>query len=198
MFVSTAGRDTTAQTLVFVCYLLSQNPRVEAKLLEEIATLGDNEPDFDTVKSLPYLQAVIDETLRIYPPVPYDPKESVKEDVLPNGTVVPQGCQVTWSAYVMGRDEKLWDNPLEFRPERWTGQNGGIPIESINFIPFQNGPRVCLGKAMAYLEVKVVLIMMLRKFRFEHVPNHKVEILPSVTIFAKYGMVMSVHPRKSK
>jgi len=194
----TAGRDTTAETMTFVSYLLAQNPRVEAKLMEEIqTTLNGRDPDYETVKSMSYLTAVIDEALRLYPAVPYDPKYALEEATLPNGTIVPKGCTLLWSAYIMGRSEELWDNPMEFRPERWLGENGGIPVESINAIPFQLGPRICLGKNMAYLEMKMVIILLLQKFKLKVVENHPIETIPSVTIYAKYGVKLTIQSREN-
>jgi hypothetical protein len=97
-----AGRDTTACTLTFLFYLLAQNPQHEAKVVEEIRAThpGDSVPDYESVKNLSYMNACINETLRLYPPVPVDPKQTLEDDVLPNGIVVPKGTTVSWSAYV--------------------------------------------------------------------------------------------------
>lgn len=118
---SIAGRDTTAQTLCWLFYNISQNPRVEAKLREEIAqNFTPSTPiDFETVKNLKYLKAAIDETLRLYPPVPLDMKMAVNDDVLPSGHRIPAGTAVNWAAWPMGRTWRLWDKPHEFYPERW-------------------------------------------------------------------------------
>eukprot|EP01118_Nematostelium_gracile_P006103 TRINITY_DN1952_c0_g2_i1.p1 TRINITY_DN1952_c0_g2~~TRINITY_DN1952_c0_g2_i1.p1 ORF type:complete len:503 (+),score=120.94 TRINITY_DN1952_c0_g2_i1:62-1570(+) len=192
----TAGRDTTAETTTFVLYLLAQNPKVEKKLLQEIENeLHGIEPDFDNMKNLKYLEAVIDETLRLFPAVPYDPKRAVEDDVLPDGTKVRKGTVVFWSAYIMGRSEELWDNPEEFRPERWLGENGGIQVDSINAIPFQLGPRICLGMNMAYLEMKIVIIKLLRRFKLEVPSDFKLNLIPSITMFSSTGVKIHVKSR---
>lgn len=194
-----AGRDTTAITTTFVIYLLAQNPHVEKKLLEEIASkIGmDHEPDYDILKDMPYLTAVIDETLRLYPPVSYDPKHSLNDDVLPNGMKVPKGSQVAWTAYGMGRSSLFFPDPLKFKPERFLdpAENGGRKIEPGDLIPFQAGPRICLGKPMAYLEVKTVVIMLLQRWKFQCANDKPVILVPSVTLYAKGGILMNVEKR---
>jgi len=195
-----AGRDTTAQTLTWCFYLLSQNERVENKLVDEINEhfpLG-TDPSFEDLKppNMKYLQAVIDETLRLYPPVPIDPKEAAADDVLPNGYLIKKGMIVEWNAWALGRHPDFWDNPTEFRPERWFGENGGKPIPQGNrppFVPFQYGPRVCLGINYAYLEVKVLIILILQRFRLRLMVGHKPTYKSAVTISVKNGMFMTVN-----
>jgi len=195
-----AGRDTTSETLTWCSYFLAKNPRVEAKLVQEIVeTHGyDKIPDYDSVKHMPYLTAVIKETLRIYGPVPFDPKAAVEDDVLPNGYKIPKGSSVTWTGWAMGRLKHVWDEPDEFRPERFLGDssaNGGKEIDPYHWIPFQAGPRVCLGMSMAYLEVKVMLVRLLQKYHFQNLPNHPIHFTASVTIFATYGSKMTFQHR---
>eukprot|EP01101_Sappina_pedata_P006822 TRINITY_DN3491_c0_g1_i1.p1 TRINITY_DN3491_c0_g1~~TRINITY_DN3491_c0_g1_i1.p1 ORF type:complete len:497 (+),score=187.79 TRINITY_DN3491_c0_g1_i1:81-1571(+) len=194
-----AGRDTTAQTLTWCSYLLSQNPQIYDKLKEVIKKeLGDNEPNYDNVRPIKYLQAVIDETLRMYPPVPIDPKMAVEDDVLPGGYVVKKGMLVQWNQWVMGRHPAFWDKPLEMRPERWfdEGNNGGKPVPRANqppFIPFQYGPRVCLGIQFAYLEVKVILCTILQAgLRMECQPSPPVQPHSAVTLSAAFGIPMKI------
>lgn len=130
-----AGRDTTGQTLTWLFYLLSQNPQVESKvfnivsqwthfsvqLLEEIDALNGVIPDYRELNQLYYLHGVINETLRLYPPVPFDLKYALEDDVLPNGYFIQKGSSVFWSAWVMGRHQKFWKDPLKMDPTRWIG-----------------------------------------------------------------------------
>eukprot|EP01103_Thecamoeba_quadrilineata_P010371 TRINITY_DN221_c0_g2_i1.p1 TRINITY_DN221_c0_g2~~TRINITY_DN221_c0_g2_i1.p1 ORF type:complete len:494 (-),score=100.74 TRINITY_DN221_c0_g2_i1:28-1509(-) len=197
-----AGRDTTAQTLLWTFYLLSQNPRVEDKLISEIdSTLKGGLPTYENVKSMKYLQAVIDETLRLYPAVPLDPKYAVNDDVLPNGTKIPAGTTVEWTAWLMGRHPDFWENPLECIPERWIepDANGGkkVPNRVPPFIPFQFGPRLCLGMNMAYLEVKIMICLLLSKLKLRLAPNQTVRYQPTITLSAKEGIWFHVVPRQS-
>jgi len=146
-----------------------------------------------------YMRAVIDEDLRLYPPVPGDPKYAIKDDILPNGIKIKKGTHVAWSAFIMGRSERFWDCPEEFRPERFISPeeyNGGKKLDhSYINIPFQAGRRICLGKDMAYLEVSSLLSMVLPRFQFELVENHPVEIAPSATLSATHGIKMYVKYR---
>eukprot|EP01114_Cavostelium_apophysatum_P023509 TRINITY_DN8882_c0_g1_i1.p1 TRINITY_DN8882_c0_g1~~TRINITY_DN8882_c0_g1_i1.p1 ORF type:complete len:516 (+),score=127.62 TRINITY_DN8882_c0_g1_i1:105-1652(+) len=195
-----AGRDTTAATLSFLFHSLSQNPRVEAKLIAEIdEKLQNRLPDYDSVKSMPYLSAAVDETLRLFPPVPVDIKTAVEDDVLPNGMRVPKGANVGWAGYGLGRSSVLWESPLEFRPERWLDvrENGGKVIAPINFIPFQSGPRVCLGMSLAYLETKIAAIRVLQRIHLRQDPDHTVILVPGLTLVAGDGVKMYVERRSN-
>lgn len=192
-----AGRDTTAQTLTWCFYLLSQYPRVEAKLVSEInSVLKGEAPSFENIKQMKYLQTVVDETLRLYPPVPIDPKSAVNDDVLPNGYKVYAGDNVEWNQWVMGHHPEFWDAPNEFRPERWDGDNGGKPIPKGNvppFVPFQYGPRTCLGIQFAYQEVKLVICILLsRGIRLRLKEGHTVHYKSAITISVKDGLPMFV------
>jgi len=93
----------------------------------------------------------------------------------------------------MGRLEDYWDKPLEFRPERWFGDNGDKPVPGTNispFMPFQIGPRVCLGQQMAYLEVKILTCLILQKYHLALKPGHNVCVKLAITMNAKHGMLM--------
>lgn len=151
-----AGRDTTACTLSWMVYILTQNQDVQAQLCKEIdeklqgrtPTLEDLNP-----KNMPYLNGVLYETLRLYPPVPEDEKV-VTEDglVYPDGTPVYKGTHLIFSPYSMGRNPKVYPDPLKVVPTRW------IPFKTPDpyaFPVFQAGPRFCLGKDMAQFEAKV-------------------------------------------
>eukprot|EP01129_Flabellula_baltica_P008599 TRINITY_DN342_c0_g2_i1.p1 TRINITY_DN342_c0_g2~~TRINITY_DN342_c0_g2_i1.p1 ORF type:complete len:542 (+),score=102.65 TRINITY_DN342_c0_g2_i1:169-1626(+) len=193
-----AGRDTTAQTLTWSTYLLCQNNAAESKLLDEISAMGGSYPTFEALREMTYSRAVIDETLRLYPPVPGDPKYCVQDDVLPSGRKVYKGWRVAWSAYVMGRSGDYWDQPEQFVPERFLDFktfNGGKEISAWTNLPFQAGPRICLGKEMAYLEVTTLLSMILPLYSFEPVQDHPVKLEPSATIASQNGVLVKVFKR---
>ncbi|RVX20810.1 Cytochrome P450 94A1 [Vitis vinifera] len=110
--------------------------------------------------------------MRFYPPVPVDSKEVVSDDVLPDGTVVKKGMRVTYHPYAMGRLEELWGSDWpEFRPERWlqrdpdTGKWSFVARDPYTYPVFQAGPRICLGKEMAFLQMKRVVAGVLRRFQ---------------------------------
>ncbi|KAI4349425.1 hypothetical protein L6164_010015 [Bauhinia variegata] len=172
-----AGKDTTSAALTWFFWLLSKNPRVEKEVLKEIREKSEA-PVYDEVKDMVYTHAALSESMRLYPPVPMDTKEAVDDDVLPDGTVVKKGMRVTYHVYAMGRLENLWGPDwAEFRPERWldrvatTDSDEGnwrwnfVPRDSFSYPVFQAGPRICLGKEMAFLQMKRVVAGILRRFR---------------------------------
>jgi len=179
-----AGRDTTATALTWALFELSRHPEIQQKLKEEIDAALPNiaDPSFDDAygTSLPYLNGVLYESLRLYPPVPVDSKIAMVDDILPDGTPVMKGTRFTFFIYGMGRDPKIWgDDVLEFRPERWIpfkNPPGGIwPV-------FQLGARRCLGEQMAMMEAKVVLIMLMQRFDLTLLPGEEPKICPSNNI----------------
>mmetsp|Transcript_20294 Transcript_20294/g.24617 ORF Transcript_20294/g.24617 Transcript_20294/m.24617 type:complete len:566 (+) Transcript_20294:201-1898(+) len=161
-----AGRDTTACTLSWMFYLLTQNPEVQEKVCQEIdeklrmkiPTLDDLEPD-----NMPYLNGMLYETLRLYPAVPMDEKFVTADTEYLDGTKVPKGTKFMFCPYAMGRDKNIYKDPLKVDPTRW------IPFKQpslYSFPVFQAGPRFCLGKDMAQFEAKLVASMLLQRFTF--------------------------------
>ncbi|XP_059625983.1 cytochrome P450 94A1-like [Cornus florida] len=166
-----AGRDTTSAALTWFFWLVSGNPDVEDKLVREIGEKSDS-PVYDEVKDMVYTHASLSESMRLYPPVPIDSKEATEDDVWPDGTVVKKGMRVTYHPYAMGRVEKLWGSDwADFRPERWleneevTGKVKFVGRDAYSYPVFQAGPRICLGKEMAFLQMKRVVAGVLRRYR---------------------------------
>jgi fatty acid omega-hydroxylase len=154
--------------------------------------------EFEEVDQLIYLKAALSETLRLYPSVPQDSKHVVADDILPSGTFVPGGSSITYSIYAMGRMESIWgEDCLEFKPERWVSPDGKkIEVQdSYRFVAFNAGPRICLGKDLAYLQMKSIAAAVLLRHRLTVVPGHRVEQKISLTLFMKYGLNLNVHPR---
>ncbi|XP_057744370.1 cytochrome P450 86A8-like [Arachis stenosperma] len=208
-----AGRDTSSVALSWFFWLVIQNPSVETKILREICTVlietrGSDvekwveEPlVFDEIDRLVYLKAALSETLRLYPSVPEDSKHVVADDVLPDGTFVPAGSSVTYSIYSAGRLKSTWgEDCMEFRPERWLSQDGTkfIMHDSFKFVAFNAGPRICLGKDLAYLQMKSVAAAVLLRHRLTLVPGHQVEQKMSLTLFMKNGLKVNVQSRDLK
>ncbi|VVA38065.1 PREDICTED: cytochrome P450 [Prunus dulcis] len=206
-----AGRDTSSVALSWFFWLVTLNPIIEEKILHEICTVlietrGDDvvswleEPlEFEEIDRLIYLKAALSESLRLYPSVPEDSKHAVRDDILPDGTFVPAGSSVTYSIYATGRMKSTWgDDCLEFRPERWLSLDGKrfIMHDSNKYLAFNAGPRICLGKDLAYLQMKSVVASVLLRHRLTLVPGHKVEQKMSLTLFMKHGLMVNVHPRE--
>lgn len=205
-----AGRDTSSVALSWFFWLVIQNPKVEEKILCEICTVlvetrGDDmakwlvEPlVFEELDCLVYLKAALSETLRLYPSVPEDSKHVVADDMLPDGTFVPAGSSVTYSIYSAGRLRSTWgEDCMEFKPERWLSLDGKkfVMHDSFKFVAFNAGPRICLGKDLAYLQMKSIAAAVLLRHRLAVVPGHQVEQKMSLTLFMKNGLKVMVHNR---
>lgn len=208
-----AGRDTSSVALSWFFWSVIQNPNVEEKIIAEICTVlmetrGNDtskwvqEPlVFEEVDRLIYLKAALSETLRLYPSVPEDSKHVVADDILPSGTFVPKGSSITYSIYSTGRMKFIWgDDCLEFKPERWLSSDGSKfeVHDSYRFVAFNAGPRICLGKDLAYLQMKSIAAAVLLRHRLMVVPGHRVEQKMSLTLFMKYGLKVNVLPRDLK
>ncbi|KAI4340454.1 hypothetical protein MLD38_025286 [Melastoma candidum] len=201
-----AGRDTVASALTSFFWLLSQHPEVRAAILEEFervirSTTGEGEliattATFDQLRKLHYLHAAVYECMRLYPPVQFDSKFALEDDVLPDGTFVGKGTRVTYHPYAMGRMERLWGpDCLEFRPERWLNVAGVFRPESPYKYPvFQGGPRVCLGKEMAIMEIKGVILAVVRQFEFKMVEGdgRSLRFDPGLTATVRGGLRVAV------
>ncbi|XVF71946.1 hypothetical protein PTKIN_Ptkin12aG0080800 [Pterospermum kingtungense] len=166
-----AGRDTTSAALTWFFWLIHKHPAVEKEILKEIKEKSDK-PVFEEVKDMVYTHASLCECMRLYPPVPVDSKLAMGDDVLPDGTVVKKGTMVTYHPYAMGRMEKLWGSDwAEFKPERWlqrdeaAGKWSFVGRDPYTYPVFQAGPRICLGKEMAFLQMKRVVAGVLRQFK---------------------------------
>ncbi|KAF4358115.1 hypothetical protein F8388_009398 [Cannabis sativa] len=164
-----AGRDTTSAALTWFFYLISKNPRIEREILNEISKLSGSA--YEETKEMVYTQAAICESMRLYPPVPSDSKEVRNDDVLPCGTAVRKGEKVTYHPYAMGRMESIWGKDwAEYRPERWLEWEEKaekwrfVGRDPYSYPVFQAGPRICLGKEMAFLQMKRVVAGVMRRF----------------------------------
>ncbi len=189
-----AGHETTAQTLSWTWYLLSQNPRAEARLHEELyGVLGGRAPDIADLRQLPYLQGALNEALRLYPPAYILARTSIESCQI-GGYEFPAGSTILMSQWVMHRDARFYDEPESFRPERWLdGLENRLPAGA--YFPFGDGPRRCIGQGFALLETALLIGMIAQRFRFQLVPGHPVEPEPLVTLRPRYGIRMTFHAR---
>ncbi|XVF69468.1 hypothetical protein PTKIN_Ptkin11bG0084700 [Pterospermum kingtungense] len=159
-----AGKDSTSTALTWFFWLINGHSRCLRLILDEVATLGSF--NYDELKKLNYLHAALSESLRLFPPVPINSKLTVDDDVWPDGTHVGKGWFADYSAYAMGRMEKVWGPDCrEFKPERWLDYNGIFqPSDQFKFPVFHCGPRMCLGKDMAYVQMKTIVVALMREF----------------------------------
>ncbi|KAG9029734.1 hypothetical protein FRB95_004936 [Tulasnella sp. JGI-2019a] len=165
-----AARDTTAGLLSFSCYLLAMHPEVMLRLQQEVLTnFGPSGlPTYDSLKTLKYLRAVLNETLRIFPPVPLNSRATKVQTLIPTrqgDLFIPRaGWQITWSPISIHKRKDLWgEDADDFDPERWLGERAkDIAADPFQFIPFNAGPRICLGQQFAYNEASFVLVRLLQ------------------------------------
>lgn len=201
-----AGRDTTGSALSWFFYLLTENPRVVSKILAELDTVDQSTTtpdgmvifDPDELSRLVYLHAALCESLRLYPPVPMEHKGVVAAEALPSGHEVQPGDKIMVSLYAMGRMEGVWGKDCrEFRPERWIGEDGKPRyVPSYKFMSFNSGPRTCLGKDMAFVQLKAVAAAVVRNFEVEAVPGHVIEPKISIILHMKNGFKARIKRRQ--
>nr|CBX25444.1 hypothetical_protein [Oryza glaberrima] len=160
-----AGRETTSSGLTWFFWLLSSRPDVVARIADEVrGEEGDRHAPRRAIQ-MHYLHAALTESMRLYPPVPTDPQSCAADDTLPDGTFVRAGWFVNYSAYAMGRLAAIWgEDCMEYRPERWLGDDGAFqPASPFRFTVFHAGPRMCLGKEMAYVQMKSIVANVLEE-----------------------------------
>ncbi|XP_078448022.1 cytochrome P450 704C1-like isoform X2 [Wolffia australiana] len=191
-----AGKDTTASALSWFIYRMCKQPDVQTKVAEELdcsipeSSSGSSMAEFadkiGSLDTLPYLHAALNETLRLHPPVPEDPKMCFSDDTLPSGYDVNAGDIIIYTPYGMGRLEELWGADAQyFRPERWLDEDGTLRHESpFKFTAFQAGPRICIGKEFAYRQMTIFVAVLLHFFEFEIV-DHGEDI--------RYRTMMTLH-----
>ena len=157
-----AGYETTANTLAYACYLLATNPDTQQKLINEIdANCPDtNSIDYECVQGLPYLDMIISETLRMYPPVFFINRE-IKEEAVIDGIHVSKDYMVAIPVYGIHHNPKIWPKPEQFIPERFTPEEKA-KHRPCSFLPFGNGPRNCIGMRLALVEAKIGLVKILQ------------------------------------
>ena len=176
-----AGHETTAVTLAWAWYLLSKSPEVARGVREEVGrVLGNRTPGVEDLKDLAYTRAVIDETLRLYPPAWMVSRKAVGEDEI-GGYRIPPGQILFLSPYVVHRRADLWPNPEGFDPRRFTPGNGD-DRPRFAYFPFGGGPRMCIGSNFALMEATLVVAMVMQRYRLDLVPGQTVEPTPKGTL----------------
>ncbi|KAJ4897356.1 Cytochrome P450 94B1 [Raphanus sativus] len=199
-----AGRDTTSAAMTWLFWLLSENDDVEKKVLEEVRNKGSLGLGFEDLREMSYTKACLCEAMRLYPPVAWDSKHAANDDVLPDGTQVKRGDKVTYFPYGMGRMEKVWGQDWdEFKPNRWfeAEPNYGTKpalksVSSFKFPVFQAGPRVCIGKEMAFMQMKYVVGSVLSRFEIIPVCKKPPVFVPLLTAHMAGGLKVKIKRRK--
>jgi len=223
-----AARDTTASLLSFACYLLAMHPDVMKRLRQEVlAQYGPTGlPTYDDLKNIKYLRAVLDETLRIFPPVPMNVRSSKGETIIPTRQgplfIPREAWEITWSCISIQKRKDLWGSDADdFNPDRWMGERAKeFALDPFKFIPFNAGPRICLGQQFAYNEASFVVVRLLQvidKFtvaQAEAAPagslppddwklgkgrqaTEKIHPQSAMTLYSKGGLWLRIHAAES-
>lgn len=189
-----AGHETSATALTWTFYQLAQYPEVEQRLVEELDTVLGGRPAVSAdLGKLPYLKQVVQESMRLYPPV-WGISRRAEEAVEFGDYLIPAGAYLTITFYALHRHPDFWPDPERFDPERFAPDKPHSR-HSYAYLPFSAGPRACIGAGMAMLEIQLVLAQLLQHFRVRPVAGHPVVPLPVVTYKPRYGMPAHVTPR---
>lgn len=196
MTILVAGYETTALALVWTLYVLASEPRVRTRLERELdSELGMRPVTAAALSRLPYLEAVVRETLRLFPPV-YAFGREVAAPFELGGYRLPVGSQVLVSPYGLHRNPSYFPDPYAIRPERWLA--GAEPIPRGAWVPFGGGPRICIGMHYALMEVRLLLATLIQRVRFELAPDFQLKLDPKVTLRPRDGLSVVVRRRKDR
>ncbi|MCD7464155.1 hypothetical protein HAX54_052215 [Datura stramonium] len=199
-----AGRDTTSSALTWFIWLVSTNPQVEEKIRDEINSVIPDEEvgkfrlfNVQELNKLVYLHGALCDSLRLYPPVPFQHKEPLENDTLPSGHKVHPKLKIMFPLYAMGRMEWIWgEDCLKFKPERWISERGTIKHEpSYKFLSFNAGPRTCLGKEVAFTQMKAVAAAIIHNYQVELVKGHPIQPNASIILYMRHGFKVRVNRR---
>lgn len=184
-----AGHETTANALTFALYRLSQVPEVLSRLRAEVDLSTEDE---QSLVKLPYNRAVVDETLRLYPPAWVVEREAITDDRV-SGKVIPKGATIGISPFILHRNPKYWKDAESFMPERFLKPDPDRPKHA--YMPFGAGPRTCIGNVFALTEMQIIVAMFVR--RFDVVPQSREPLAfdASITLRPKGGLPVKVKAR---
>jgi cytochrome P450 len=207
-----AGHETTANALTWAWYLLSKNPEAETRLheeLDEVVRTGlsrtttehgppksgtQNSLRFDDLPQLRFTEAVIAESLRLFPPAWAIGRLSIAEHRF-GSFEIPKGSLVLVSPFVTQRDPRFWDEPEVFKPERWVSVSVKEVSQQFKYLPFGGGVRRCIGESFAWTETNLVLATLARRWKLEMIPDQKIGLQPMITLRPKFGMRMRIRKR---
>ena len=186
-----AGHETTANALSWTLFLLAQHPEVRKKLREELyRCLGEDRPALNQLENLNYLDRVIRESLRLYPPAYIMGRRAIEEHTFA-GIRIAKGSILLASPWTVQRADRFYHDPLTFQPDRWTSEfRASIPKYA--FFPFGGGPRQCIGEGFAWMEMQIALTILVRKWDFSLVPGQDIQPEPAMTLRSNRPIQMIV------
>ncbi len=190
-----AGHDTTAATVAWLFSSVCRHPEVYEKLQREIdEELGDSAPTAqDLFDGMRYLDMVVKETLRLYPPAWFGPRMARKEFAM-YGYRIPAGTHVTYCSWMTHRLPTLFPDPEAFKPERFTDEKYRA-MEPGAYVPFGRGPRTCIGMRFGELEAKILVVILMQRFRLELFPGQQFPVRTVPTISPRHGVKIRLRSR---
>lgn len=191
-----AGHETTAIALVWTFYLLSQYPQVRIQLQDQLrSVLAGREPTLEDLARIPYLDWVLNESMRLYPPAWLQMRFVARETEL-DGVQLPVGTMLILSQWVIHRLPDIWEDAEAFKPERWDPANGQqIPPGA--YFPFGGGPRTCIGMPLAQLEARIILASILQRYTPQPIPGYTPGFQPVITLRPKRHLQVTLMPASS-
>ncbi len=181
-----AGHETTALTLTYAIFLLATNPEKQTRVHEELDAVCDGRPTGDDLADLDYLERVVQEALRLYPPAFVVFREPTV-DVELGGYTIPAGSTLSLPQWNVHRDERWYDDPETFRPDRWTDEfEDDLPEYA--YYPFGGGPRHCIGMRFATMEAKLILATLCQRFQFDPVTQPPLDLSMQITLQPSDGI----------
>lgn len=189
-----AGHETTARTLSFTWYALSQNPGVADRLHAEIdGVIGNRLPAFDDLKQLGYTLQVLQEAIRLYPAAPIYVRDAIADDRI-DGQPIAGGSTVMLSPFITHRHPEFWPDPEKFDPDRWSPERAKAQ-HPYAYHPFAAGQRVCIGNNFSLFESHTLLIMLGQRFAPRLVPGHQLHLDMVGTLSSRNGIPMTIERR---
>jgi len=194
MTLIVAGSETSAATMNWVWFLLSQHPDIEAKVHAEIDSLQfDQAPSFEQLQAFEYVRQVTEEALRLYPPVWLYSRKAIDEDQVA-GINIPAGSDIFISPYFLHRNSRYWSNPERVDPERFT-EEAKKQRHKQAYIPFSAGPRRCIGDFFGIVEAQIHIAILAKNFRLVMPTVKRVELEPEVNLRSVNPFIMTLHQR---
>jgi cytochrome P450 len=189
------GHDTVGEALAWVWYLVSMHPDVERRLYDEVsAVVGDREPGLSDLPRLTYANMVLQEAMRLYPPVWVIPRDAMSADRI-GSCEIPAGSTILLCPYLTHRHPDFWDNPEAFDPDRFDPSRSKERPRHAHF-PFGGGPRLCMGLDMATMEMLLVMTMVAQRYRLSLVAGHREEIECVLDMLPRHGVRMTLRRQR--
>ncbi|HEY7284657.1 MAG TPA: cytochrome P450 [Vicinamibacterales bacterium] len=197
MTIFLAGHETTANALTWTWYLVSQSPDVEKRLHAEVdRVLAGRLPTVADIGSLGYVERVVTEAMRLYPPAWVIGRRALVD--YPIGEyIAPARAIFVTSPYVIQRDARFYADPDRFDPDRWTPEFRAT-LPKFAYYPFGGGPRQCIGESFAWMELVLVVATIAQRWSLALVPGHRVVPQPVITLRTKFGMKMTPQDRRNE